>query len=245
MQGYGNCFIFLGLHPLVLTDTKSFSCLHCTGWFLLFCPDDCTCFVFLLVVVLLLFGIAAHAHVEFLFWCNFPFCSMLRVVVVFGVFPAASTHAVCCYWCLLFLLHLSAIFCFLPLVPLNFLSFNTFRSSPWRNSLWNVSTFTQVFSPRPDCTFVEFMAWSLFGFPSGPLPVYVPFSTKETAETAGIMTSLAITQNITGPTVLPLSVARSWNQWLQQLAPRFNCPMASLAIAGHRLPSLPIFWTML
>jgi len=108
-----------------------------------------------------------------------------------------------------------------------------------------VSTFTQVFSPRPDSTFVEFMAWSLFGFPSGPLPVYVPFSTKETAETAGIMASSAITQNITGPTVSPVSVARSWNQRLQQLAPRFNCPMASLAIAGHRLPSLPIFWTML
>jgi len=29
------------------------------------------------------------------------------------------------------------------------------------------------------------MAWSLSGFPSGQLPVYVPFSTKETAKTAG------------------------------------------------------------
>jgi len=60
-------------------------------------------------------------------------------------------------------------------------------------------------------------------FPSGPLPVYVPFSTKETAETAGIMASSAITQNIPGPTALPVSVTRSWNQWPQQLAPRFNC----------------------
>jgi len=77
------------------------------------------------------------------------------------------------------------------------------------------------------------MAWSLFGFHSGPLPVYIPCSTKETAETAGIMASSAITQNIPGPMVLPVSVARSWNQWLQQLAPRFNCPMASLAIACH------------
>ena len=54
---------------------------------------------------------------------------------------------------------------------------------------------------RPDCTFQEIMAWSLFGFPSGPLPVYILFSTKETAKTAG-------------PTA-PLAVY-----------PRFNCPTA-------------------
>jgi len=48
-----------------------------------------------------------------------------------------------------------------------------------------LSTFTQVFSPRPNCTFVEFVAWGMSGFPSGPLPVHVSFSTKETAKTAG------------------------------------------------------------
>jgi len=42
--------------------------------------------------------------------------------------------------------------------------------------------FIEVFSPRPDHTFQEIMAWSLSGFPSGPLPVNVLFSTKETAK---------------------------------------------------------------
>jgi len=55
-----------------------------------------------------------------------------------------------------------------------------------------VSTFIEVFSPRPDHTFQEIMAWSLFGFPSGPLPVYVPFSTKETAKTADPTAPLAV-----------------------------------------------------
>ena len=52
-------------------------------------------------------------------------------------------------------------------------------------NLWSVTTFTQVFMNRPDCTFQEIMAWSLFGFPSGPLPVYISFSIKETTKTAG------------------------------------------------------------
>jgi len=63
-----------------------------------------------------------------------------------------------------------------------------------------MTAFKQVFSSRPDCTLAELMAWSLSGFPSGPLPVYVPLSTKETVKTAY-------------PTA-PLAVY-----------PRFNCPM--------------------
>jgi len=55
---------------------------------------------------------------------------------------------------------------------------------------------------RPDSTFLEFMAWSLFGFPSGPLPVYLPFSIMETAKTASIMASSAYIQNIPSPTGL-------------------------------------------
>jgi len=47
-------------------------------------------------------------------------------------------------------------------------------------SLWQL--LNKFLCTRPDSAFVEFMAWSLFGFPSGPLPVYVPFSTKETAK---------------------------------------------------------------
>jgi len=55
-----------------------------------------------------------------------------------------------------------------------------------------VTTFIEVFSPTPDRTFQEIMAWSLFGFPSGPLPVYMSFSTKETAKTAGSTAPLAV-----------------------------------------------------
>jgi len=55
-----------------------------------------------------------------------------------------------------------------------------------------LTTFEQVFSPRPDCTLVEFMAWSLFGFPSGPLPVYILFSTKETAKDEDPTATLAV-----------------------------------------------------
>jgi len=65
-----------------------------------------------------------------------------------------------------------------------------------------VSTFIEVFSPRPDHTFQEIMAWSPSGFPSGPLPVAVLFSTKETAKTASIMASSAIIQNMPSPTDL-------------------------------------------
>jgi len=37
------------------------------------------------------------------------------------------------------------------------------------------------------------MAWHLSGLPSGPpLPVYVPFSTKETAEITGSTAHLAV-----------------------------------------------------
>jgi len=56
--------------------------------------------------------------------------------------------------------------------------------------------FYRSFCPRPDHTFQEIMAWSLSGFPSGPLLVYVPFSIMETAKTAHIMASSAITQNM-------------------------------------------------
>jgi len=45
-----------------------------------------------------------------------------------------------------------------------------------------LTTFTQVLTTRPDCTFMEIMTWSLSFFPSGPLPVYVPSSTRETAK---------------------------------------------------------------
>jgi len=55
---------------------------------------------------------------------------------------------------------------------------------------------------RPDYAFVEFMVWSLFGFPSGPLPVYVPFSTKETAKTADPTTPLAAYPRFNCPTVV-------------------------------------------
>ena len=65
-----------------------------------------------------------------------------------------------------------------------------------------MSTFIEVFSPRPDRTFQEIMAWSLSGFPSGPLPVDVPFSIMETAKTASIMASSAIIQNMPSPTGL-------------------------------------------
>jgi len=51
-------------------------------------------------------------------------------------------------------------------------------------------------------TFQEIMAWSLSGFPLGPLPVYVPFSIMETANTASIMASSAIIQNMPSPTGL-------------------------------------------
>jgi len=61
----------------------------------------------------------------------------------------------------------------------------------------DLSTFIQGFSPRPNCTFVKFMAWSLFGFPSGPLPVFISFSTQETAKTAGPTAPLAVSQDTT------------------------------------------------
>jgi len=46
------------------------------------------------------------------------------------------------------------------------------------------------------------MAWSLFGFPSGPLPVYIPFSTKETAKTADPTAPLAVYPRFNCPTVV-------------------------------------------
>jgi len=46
------------------------------------------------------------------------------------------------------------------------------------------------------------MAWSLFGFPSGPLPVYVPFSTQETAKTADPTAPLAVYPKFNCPTVV-------------------------------------------
>jgi len=49
---------------------------------------------------------------------------------------------------------------------------------------------------------MEFMAWSLFGFPSGPLPVYVPVSTKETAKTADPTAPLAVYPRFNCPTVV-------------------------------------------
>jgi len=52
--------------------------------------------------------------------------------------------------------------------------------------------YTSFYAPGHDRTFQEIMAWSLFGFPSGPLPVYVSFSTKETAKTADPTAPLAV-----------------------------------------------------
>jgi len=49
---------------------------------------------------------------------------------------------------------------------------------------------------------MEFMAWSLFGFPAGPRPVYVPFSTKETAKTADQTAPLAVYPRFNCPTVV-------------------------------------------
>ena len=44
--------------------------------------------------------------------------------------------------------------------------------------------------------------WSLFGFPSGPLPVYVPFRTKETAKTVNPTAPLAVYPRFNCPTVV-------------------------------------------
>jgi len=46
------------------------------------------------------------------------------------------------------------------------------------------------------------MAWSLFGCPSGPLPVYMPFTTKETAKTADSTAPLAVYLRFNCPTVV-------------------------------------------
>jgi len=64
------------------------------------------------------------------------------------------------------------------------------------------------------------MAWSLFGFPSGPLPVYIPFSTKEIAKTADPTAPLAVYPRFNCPTVVGV-----------------DGPMAHVAVAsGIQLP---------
>jgi len=66
-----------------------------------------------------------------------------------------------------------------------------------------LTTFKSVLaSPKPDITFVEFMAWNLSGFPSGPLPVYVSFSTKKTAKFADPTAPLAVYPRFNCPTVV-------------------------------------------
>jgi len=60
---------------------------------------------------------------------------------------------------------------------------------PWQ---CNWQLLNKFLCTRPDYDFVEFMAWSLSGIPSGPLPVYVSFSTKETAKTNDPTAPLAV-----------------------------------------------------
>ncbi len=101
---------------------------------------------------------------------------------------------------------------------INLFAFICLVDSHWNLSgKWGVSTFIEVFSPRPDCTFKEFMAWSLSGFPSGPLPVYISYSTKETVKTSNCR---QFTQDSTVQLQLELLVQQpSW-----QLPLRFQLP---------------------
>ncbi len=112
------------------------------------------------------------------------------------------------------------------------------------DSHWNfsgksgMSTFMEILCTRPDHTFQEIMAWSLSGFPSGPLPIYIPFSIWKQLKLP-VLWHLQPLPRICLVQMTHLASVSSKIQELKgQLAPRFNCPMALLAIAQ-------IFWQVL